>query len=195
MPGSTSSDSIYLGKFSATGVPAFEKELPFDTGTRFYALAVDAAGAIWLAGAQTPKDGFPNESMVLAKYDSAGNALFFHVFPHDGSTCYVTSISVNAAGDVALTGTFNGTFNLGGDTLKTQATFGASSSLMPNGFAARFTNAGAHVWSQRFGGPIFVRARDLASPAEEILAAARRSTPAPVRHHHALGRSLALGRR
>lgn len=150
---SFSSDSIYLGKFGATGTPVFEKELAFATGTRLYALAVDGNGAIWLAGAQTSE--FPNESMVLAKYDSAGKELFVHVFPHDNSTCYVTSISVNAAGDVVLAGTFNGTFNLGGDTLKTQATYGNSQSLMPNGFVARFTNAGTHVWSQRFGGPIF----------------------------------------
>lgn len=151
----SSGDSVYLGKFSAKGVPAFEKELPFGTGTRLYALAVDATGAIWLAGSQTPLNSFPNESMVLAKYDAAGNEQFFHVFPHDGSTCYATSISVNAAGDVVLAGTFNGTFNLGGDMLKTQATYGSSTSLMPNGFVARFSNAGAHVWSQRFGGPIF----------------------------------------
>ena len=144
--------AITLG---ATGVPVFEKELPFGTGTRLYALAVDANGAIWLAGAQTPPNSFPNESMVLAKYDAAGKEQFFHVFSHDGSTCYVTSLSVNAAGDVVLTGTFNGTFDLGGGALTTQATYGTSSSLMPNGFAARFTNAGAHVWSQRFGGPIF----------------------------------------
>lgn len=150
---SFSSDSIYLGKFAATGTPVFEKELAFATGTRLYALAVDGNGAIWLAGAQTSE--FPNESMVLAKYDSAGKELFVHVFPHDNSTCYVTSLSVNAAGDVVLAGTFNGTFNLGGDTLETQGRYGASQSLMPNGFVARFTNAGAHVWSQRFGGPIF----------------------------------------
>jgi len=150
---SFSSDSIYLGKFGATGTPVFEKQLAFATGTRLYALAVDGNGAIWLAGAQTSE--FPSESMVLAKYDSAGKELFVHVFPHDNSTCYVTSINVNAAGDVVLAGTFNGTFNLGGDTLKTQATYGNAQSLMPNGFVARFTNAGAHVWSQRFGGPIF----------------------------------------
>jgi hypothetical protein len=41
---------------------------------------------------------------------------------------------------------------------------------------------------KRFGGPIFVRAGHLASPVEEILSAARRSTSAPVRHHHALNR-------
>jgi hypothetical protein len=146
-----SSDSVYLGKFAANGTPVFEKELAFDTGTRLYALALDGGGAIWLAGAQTTE--FPNEQMVLAKYDSAGNQQFMHTFPHDGSTCYATSLSVSAQGDVALVGTFNGTFNLGGDPLTTQATLGTS--LMPNGFMARFNSAGEHVWSKRFGGPIY----------------------------------------
>jgi hypothetical protein len=148
-----SSDSIYLGKFSGSGTPAFEKELAFDTGTRVYALAVDGTGAIWLAGAQSNKDDFPNESMLLAKYDDKGVEQFVHIFSHDGSTCYVNSISANAAGDVVFTGTFNGNFNLGGEKLTTQATL--DSFLMPNGFVARFDSAGKHVWSQRFGGPIF----------------------------------------
>jgi hypothetical protein len=44
---------------------------------------------------------------------------------------------------------------------------------------------------QRVGGPIFVRTAQLASPAEEILTAARRVSPAPVRHHRTLGRTPA----
>lgn len=43
---------------------------------------------------------------------------------------------------------------------------------------------------KRLGGPIFVRAGHLAKPIEEILSAARRSTSAPVRHHHALNRKF-----
>jgi hypothetical protein len=148
-----SSDSIYLGKFGAGGTTVFEKELAFDTGTRVYAMAVDGSGAIWLGGAQSLKEDPAHDSMLLAKYDSMGVPQFVHIFPHDGSTCYVNSLSANAAGDVVLTGTFNGTFNVGGDDLTTQATLDAF--LMPNGFAARFDSAGKHVWSQRFGGPIF----------------------------------------
>jgi hypothetical protein len=57
------------------------------------------------------------------------------------------------SGDVVLCGSFNSTFNLGGDALTTQAKLGDS--LMYNGFAARFDSTGKHVWSQRFGGAIF----------------------------------------
>ena len=41
---------------------------------------------------------------------------------------------------------------------------------------------------RRLGGPIFVRVDQLASPIEEVLAAARCWSTAPVRHHHPLGR-------
>jgi hypothetical protein len=44
---------------------------------------------------------------------------------------------------------------------------------------------------RRVGGPIFVRPAQLARPVEEVLAAARRSSSAPVRHHRTLGRSPA----
>jgi hypothetical protein len=42
---------------------------------------------------------------------------------------------------------------------------------------------------RRLGGPIFVRVVQLASPIEEVLAAARRWSAVPVRHHHSLGRN------
>jgi hypothetical protein len=55
------------------------------------------------------------------------------------------------------------------------------------GLPRRFARDGI----RRVGGPIFVRAAQLASPVEEILAAVRRSTSAPVRHHRTLGRTPA----
>jgi hypothetical protein len=146
----TSSDSIYLGKFMANGTPIFEKEVKFDSGTRLYALGLGADGSIWAAGAQTGE--FPNEAVALAKYDTSGTQQLFKLFPCNGS-CYVTDLSVTPAGDVVFCGSFNSTFNLGGETLTTQAKLGTS--LMYNGFAARFDGTGKHVWSQRFGGPIF----------------------------------------
>jgi hypothetical protein len=62
-------------------------------------------------------------------------------------------MSVTPSGDVVLCGSFNSSFNLGGEALTTQAMLGTS--RMYNGFVARFDSTGKHVWSQRFGGPIF----------------------------------------
>ena len=145
-----SSDSIYLGKFMANGTPIFEKELKFDSGIRPYALGLGADGSIWVGGAKSTE--FPNEAVALAKYDSSGAQQFLGLFPCDGS-CSVYDLSVMPSGDVVLCGSFNSTFDLGGETLTTQAKLGDS--LMYNGFAARFDSTGKHVWSQRFGGPIF----------------------------------------
>lgn len=145
-----SSDSVYLGKFMANGTPIYEKELQFDTGTRLYALALGADGSIWTGGAQTAE--FPNESIAFAKYDSSGAQQFFKLFECDGS-CYITDMTVTPSGDVVFCGSFNSSFNLGGETLTTEAMLGTS--RMYNGFVARFDSTGKHVWSQRFGGPIF----------------------------------------
>jgi hypothetical protein len=55
------------------------------------------------------------------------------------------------------------------------------------GLPRRFARDGV----RRVGGPIFVRTAQLTRPVEEILAAARHSSPAPVRHHRTLGRTPA----
>ena len=55
------------------------------------------------------------------------------------------------------------------------------------GLPRRFARDGI----RQVGGPIFVRTAQLARPVEEILAAARDRTSAPVRHHRTLGRTPA----
>jgi hypothetical protein len=55
------------------------------------------------------------------------------------------------------------------------------------GLRRRFARDGI----ERLGGPIFVRAGHLSTPLEEILTAARKSTPAPIRHNHKLGKTPA----
>lgn len=160
-----SSDSIYLGKFMANGTPIFEKEVKFDSGIRAYALGLGPDGSIWVGGAKSTE--FPNEAMALAKYDSSGAQQFLGVFPCEGS-CSVYDLSVMPSGDVVLCGSFNSTFNLGGETLTTQAKLGDS--LMYNGFTARFDSTGKHVWSQRFGGPIFDLGTAIAALPEGDLA-------------------------
>ena len=57
------------------------------------------------------------------------------------------------------------------------------------GLPRRFARDGI----QRLGGPIFVRVTHLGRPLDEILAAVRRSTPAPIRHHHLGGTPLLTG--
>lgn len=146
-------DSALVTRLDASGNVLDERELAFGTGVIPEGLAVDAAGAIYVAGSQMPDDDFPNEYVLLAKYDAGGGELWTKVFEHQGSTAYASSVAIAADGVVVIAGVFNGSMNLGGDTLETDASFGTSK--MPNGFVARFTAGGDHLSSQSFGGTIF----------------------------------------
>jgi hypothetical protein len=146
-------DSVLLARLDASGAVLSERELASGTGTIPEGLAIDANGAIYVVGSQSPDDDFPNEYVLLAKYDAAGQELWTKVIEHSGSTAYASAVTVTPEGDTVIAGVFNGSMNLGGDTLETDALSG--SSKMPNGFVARFTADGAHLASQSFGGTIF----------------------------------------
>lgn len=146
-------DSGYLAKLSPAGDVLYERELVFDQGTMLQALALDPAGAIYVAGSQRPDDDFPNEYVFIGKYDANGEELWTQVFQHQGSTAYVAAMTLEPGGDPVVAGTFNGSMNLGGEELVSDAIVG--SSMLPNGFYARFTPEGEHVYSERFGGTIF----------------------------------------
>jgi hypothetical protein len=146
-------DSVLLARLDASGAVLFERELVFDTGTIPAGLAVDATGAVYVVGSQIPDDDFPNEYVLLAKYDAAGQELWTNVIEHTGSTAYARAVTITPNGNAVIAGVFNGSMNLGGDTLETDALSG--SSRMSNGFVARFSAGGAHLASQSFGGTIF----------------------------------------
>jgi hypothetical protein len=63
----------------------------------------------------------------------------------DASADEAMAIAAAPGGDVIIAGHFSGTVNFGGTDL-------TSASTNPDAFVARFTVAGAHVWSRRFGG-------------------------------------------
>ncbi|MFT3774573.1 MAG: SBBP repeat-containing protein [Minicystis sp.] len=57
----------------------------------------------------------------------------------------VRDIAVDLAGNVYVTGYFSSPLDFGGGTL-------TAASLLPDGFVAKYSASGAHVWSMRFGG-------------------------------------------
>ncbi len=148
---STYADSMYLAKLDATGEFVFEEELPFEDGRLGYALAVSDDGSIYIAGMRYD-DSF-NPYVMIAKYDGMGNEQWVDLHPHEGSTAYARGADVAPNGDLVITGSFNGTFDLGGGPLTTTAYLDGYG--MPVGFVARFTPEGEHVWSYNFGGPVF----------------------------------------
>lgn len=115
-----------------------------------YSLAVDTSGNIIVTGSFTGTANFGGANQVslggtdifLAKYNSTGAHVWSQRFGGTVSDA-AQAVAVDPSGNIAITGTFQGTTNLGGANL-----VGASIEV----FLARYTSAGTHSWSVRLGG-------------------------------------------
>jgi hypothetical protein len=180
-----SSYDVFVAKFNPVGKVLFAKAFG-DGGQQFaVGLALDPSGNIFVAGefastisfggsTATLSTGLPanNESAIqafLAKLDPEGNAIFSLAFGQTDYTveagryvhgAHATSLSVDGAGDVVLTGYYGGSIDFTG----TSGGSGPISSVgefnpyenglsQPggDGFLAKFTNAGGYVFGKSFG--------------------------------------------
>ena len=148
---STVSKDIYLAKLGGDGAVRFETSVVFEHSDTFaYGLAVDASGAIFLAGGfldDDPSTGF-GEHVILVKCDPSGKKLWDKTFTHTGTQATANAVTILSSGDVVITGFFDKTLAFGAPT----ATLSSKATLsgILNGFAARFTTDGAPVWSMSF---------------------------------------------
>lgn len=104
-------------------------------------------------------------AVVLAALTTTATATPVHVWSHHYGTAGGSSrgfgIAADPAGNVALTGSYNGLVNFGGDDLLAQNT---------DVLIARFNTAGAHLWSQSFGGAAADQAYSVAlDPSGNVL--------------------------
>ncbi len=111
-----------------------------------YSVAADSAGNVIAMGIFSgvldlgvgPLIG--ENDVFLAKFDAAGNALWSKQFGDD-SGLLGQDVAVDSNGNIILSGFFEGTLDLGGGALVSVAT---------DGFVAKFTGAGHHLWSKSF---------------------------------------------
>ncbi len=80
--------------------------------------------------------------IYLVKLDGAGNHIWSGRFGSTGDQ-YVTGMDVDIAGNIVITGIFNGSIDFGGGVLTSAGGF--------DFFIAKFRWDGAHQWSMRFG--------------------------------------------
>lgn len=114
-------------------------------------IALDAGGNVVVAGATA--DATPGGSDVfVAKLDAQGKLLFSRTFGDAGAQQRAEAVAVDAAGNVAVAGVFDGTlgFESGALTLLEHA---CSSDAWCNtfGFVAQLDAAGTAVWSRSLG--------------------------------------------
>ena len=117
-----------------------------------WAAATDSSGNVVIAGEMQGSVNFGGSKLVssgterdvfVARYSSAGAHLWSQRFGSTGSdTGY--GVGVDSGGNVYVAGTFSGTVNFGGGPLVS-----AGNSDI---FLAKYSSAGAHVWSKRIGG-------------------------------------------
>jgi hypothetical protein len=150
----------YLVKFDPSGVHQWSKG--FNAGG-MYSVSADASGNVIAGGSffGTVNFGGSNltsagsEDIFIAKFDASGAHQWSQKFG-DANTQTCRSVATDVDGNVFATGYFNtGTVNFGGTDL-----VNATGNDI---FVARFDGAGAHQWSQNFGGSSITSAYSVAA--------------------------------
>jgi uncharacterized protein (AIM24 family) len=141
-------DGALLVKLSSAGACLWGKR--WGSVAAVNGVATDTAGNIYVHGYYSAATDFgggmiPNaggSDVFIVKLDPAGNHLWSKGFG-DVAAQTAISLAVDPSGNVLVTGYFQGTINFGGGVL----TSAGSTDI----YLAKFTTAGAHVWSKRFG--------------------------------------------
>ncbi len=154
-PVSTSLTSAFLVKYSSTGLHQWSKKLSTsgsgtDEGT---AVAADVNGNVVVGGSVYQTSDFGGgpltsagaQDVFLAKFSSSGTHTWSKRFG-GASDDVVSKVALDGSGNVVATGYFSGSSNFGGGTL--------SSAGAKDIFVAKYSSAGAHVWSKRIGGSL-----------------------------------------
>jgi hypothetical protein len=145
--------SIFLAKFDGTGTHLWSKSFGGPYGASVNAVAVDPQGSVTIAGSFRGDVDFGGgaltaaqsaDDVFVAKYDSNGNHLWSESFGDAAAIQYATSLAVNAAGDLVVTGQFFGAIDFGGGPLTSVDAYDA--------FLVKLDSNGAFVWSKSFGG-------------------------------------------
>jgi hypothetical protein len=137
----SSGDVVWGGQLGSPG------EFDQDYGR---SVAVDASGNVVITGrfegsldvGRGPEASAGGRDIFLAKINPDGDALWGRVFG-GAADDNVRDVSVNAAGEVVLTGSFGAQIDFGGGALTSAGDHDV--------FVARFDAGGQHLWSKRLG--------------------------------------------
>jgi hypothetical protein len=141
----------FIAKYNTSGVHLWSARYGAATEDSGSDVAVTPAGDVFVIGQFTGTVSFGGAGLIsagssdifLAKYNTAGAHQWSYRFG-SGSADYGQSLDLDAAANVIAMGSFAGTVNFGGVNLI------AAGQLDVCLF--KYSNAGAHQWSQRFGG-------------------------------------------
>jgi len=143
---------VFLARLSATdGSSTWSKSFGSTGNDYGIQVRVDASGNAVLGGHFAGSVTFGGTTLAsaggtdvyLAKLSSAGTHVWSMRAGGTGNET-LTNIALSTIGDIAITGTYTGAADFGGGALPTYGFY-------PNMYAAKYTSAGAHVWSRGMG--------------------------------------------
>jgi chitodextrinase len=147
---STQTD-LFLAKYSPNGAHLWSKNFPSLSGDEGRSVAVDGNDNIVLTGLMWGYLDFGAGNLIsagaqdvfVAKLTSNGSYIWAKRFG-DSSAETGLDVAVDSSGNVAVTGFFQSTINLGGSTLTSVGT--------TDMFVAKYSSSsGSHLWSKRAG--------------------------------------------
>jgi hypothetical protein len=150
---SAGGNDIFVAKFSSAGIPAWSKRFGSTTGETAHSVAASGSDEIVITGEFPSSVDFGAGPLVntggadtyLAAFNASGVAQWSKRFGTNGILGSTgQAVSMDAAGNIALTGTIVDLVDFGGGPL------GPLGSYDP--YVAKFTSLGTHVWSRRFAG-------------------------------------------
>ena len=151
---SAGNKEIFLLELNSAGQYGWSKRFGGISNDVANAVAIYGGGNIIITGnfhATVDFGGGPLTStsatkVFLAKYNSLGNHSWSKVFSGSvvADAAFAQGLAVDGNSNILITGYFQGNANFGGQTLTSAGSHDV--------FAAKYSAAGAHSWSQRFGG-------------------------------------------
>jgi hypothetical protein len=152
---SAGGSDAFVAKFDPTGKHLWSKRFGAVEEQSGRSITADAAGNVYVTGNFIGSVNFGGgalgsdaccffEDMFLMKLDAAGNFVWAKDFG-DGAAQTARGVVADAAGNIVMVGDFQGAVDFGGGALSAMGVGGIDV------FVAKFTTAGAHMWSKRFG--------------------------------------------
>lgn len=148
-------NQFFLAKLNPAGTLAWVRQGEEVSGDSESALAVDAAGNVYLAGFFGRRFSFGSvvftsatgvTDSFLLKLDPQGETVWSKTGGVTNGNAYVGGVATDAAGNVYISGDFMGQLDFGG---------GAATQLTSNDsniFLYKFSSSGAPVWARQAGG-------------------------------------------
>lgn len=148
---SAGGSDIFIGKYNTSGTPQWARRAGGSGIDAAYALALDISGDVLLGGTTGDSAAFGSvltgryggQDGFIARYTSAGAPQWARIMGGSGDD-NVMGIAVDSAGSEYVAGYFAQTASIAGRTLV--------SAGGTDVFAAKYSTAGAPLWSKRGGG-------------------------------------------